>query len=244
MPIFSGMKLQMLCPKDFISVTVLISLLVFSPIELCSGQDYIIGDGAATLGGGGDDGDDAKPKKAAPPPEQDSCNGIFLSYTFISREKELPKVKNVTAQAWAFKSEALILNAGTTELKGWQMFVGFHHREILVAADGAVVLDGDFPVDVSNGTTLAGNSVTDLKTSIETAGDMDQIQAKIEFTGTQFGLKPPAVPMPKTIRLVNDGYKCPAPRRRGKFFLFIFVILDVSNYLHRLESHRSCTNKC
>ncbi|KAA0025498.1 hypothetical protein IC582_014523 [Cucumis melo] len=197
----------------FFSVSLLISLLLFSNFSLCFSQDYIIGGGGG--GGGGDDDDDAKP--AAPPPEQNDCNGIFLSYTFISREKELPRLKNATAQAWAFKSEAVILNAGSTELKAWKMFIGFHHHEILVSANGAVVMDGsDFPVDVGNGTTLAGYPMTDLKTSIETAGDINQIQATVELTGSQFGIKPPGVPMPKTIRLVNDGFKCPAPRHRGK----------------------------
>lgn len=207
--------------RVLISVFFLISLLVFSNFSFCSAQDYIIGGGG---GGGGDDDDEAKP--AAPPPEQNDCNGIFLSYTFISREKELPRLKNATAQSWAFKSEALILNAGSTELKAWKMFIGFHHREILVSAAGAVVMDGsDFPVDVGNGTTLAGYPMTDLKTSIETAGDINQIQATVELTGTQFGIKPPGVPMPKTIRLVNDGFKCPAPRRRG-------ILIQLSNSPH------------
>ncbi|KAJ7948473.1 COBRA-like protein [Quillaja saponaria] len=74
---------------------------------------------------------------------------------------------------------------------------------------------------VGNGTTLAGNPMTDLKTSIETAGDFNQIQVRMEFSGTQFGLKPSATPMPKTIRLENDGFKCPAPRIRGKTYMHV-----------------------
>ncbi|KAL9659425.1 hypothetical protein QQ045_024231 [Rhodiola kirilowii] len=156
---------------------------------------------------------DPKPVAAAPPPEQDDCNGIFLSYNFISREKELPRLKNSSAQAWAFKSELFILNAGETELKGWQVYVGFKHKEILVAADGAVVVGGsDFPVAVGNGTRFVGYPLADLKTSIETAGDYNQISARVSILGTQFGVKPPAIPMPKTIKLENDGYKCPAPK--------------------------------
>uniref|UniRef100_A0A7N0SVM3 COBRA C-terminal domain-containing protein n=1 Tax=Kalanchoe fedtschenkoi TaxID=63787 RepID=A0A7N0SVM3_KALFE len=89
--------------------------------------------------------------------DQDGCNGIFLSYTFNSREKELPRVKNSTAQAWAFMSELFILNAGETELK-----------EILVSADGAVVAGGsDFPVPVGNGPLFIGYPQADLKTSIQ-----------------------------------------------------------------------------
>ena len=163
---------------------------------------------------------------AAPPPALEDCNGIFLSYTFISREKEFPHVKNVSAQSWAFKSEVTVVNAGLEELKAWKVFVGFQHREILVSADGAALMDGgDFPVAVGNGTYLSGYPMTDLKTSIDTAGDYKQIQARIELTGTMFGLKPKAVPMPKTIRLENDGFKCPAPHVHGKSFLLLVICL-------------------
>ncbi|XP_010240909.1 PREDICTED: COBRA-like protein 10 [Nelumbo nucifera] len=166
------------------------------------------------LGGAQDYDDEEKP--AAPPPGQEKCNGIFLSYVFISREKEYPRVKNVTAQAWAFKSIATVLNAGTEELKAWKIFIGFQHDEILVSVSGAIIVDGDdFPAAVGNGTYLSGNPQVDLKTSIDTAGDINQIQAEIEMTGTQFGVKPPGIPMPKTIQLANDGYKCPAPTRHG-----------------------------
>uniref|UniRef100_A0A2N9ERS8 COBRA C-terminal domain-containing protein n=1 Tax=Fagus sylvatica TaxID=28930 RepID=A0A2N9ERS8_FAGSY len=105
---------------------------------------------------------------------------------------------------------------GIDELKAWKMFIGFNHNEILVTADGATLVDAtDFPAPVGNGTYLAGYPMVDLKTSIDTAGDFNQIQVLVAMTGTQFGVKPPGVPMPRTIRLENDGYKCPAPRHRG-----------------------------
>ncbi|KAF5730574.1 COBRA-like protein 10 precursor [Tripterygium wilfordii] len=179
---------------------VLLLTLFIGLASFCHGQDY-----------------DEPTTPAAPPPALDNCNGIFLSYTFTSREKEFPHVKNATAQAWAFKATASILNAAQDELKGWKMFVGFQHKEILVSATGAVIVDGgDFPAAVGNGTTFAGDAMPDLKTSIDTAGDWNQIAVNIEITGTQFGIKPPGVPMPKTIKLVNDGYICPAPTKEGK----------------------------
>ncbi|KAL3627556.1 hypothetical protein CASFOL_028919 [Castilleja foliolosa] len=156
------------------------------------------------------------PKEKTPPAEIINCNGIYVSYNFISRTKLYPYLKNVTAQPWAFKSTLTVLNAGLFELKAWKIFVGFQHQEILVSASNAVVLDGDdFPAPVGNGTTFSGYPLTDLKTSVETAGDLTQIQAEVELTGTQFGIKPPGNPMPKTIKLVNDGYKCPAPKKSG-----------------------------
>ncbi|KAK9121882.1 hypothetical protein Syun_019499 [Stephania yunnanensis] len=187
---------------------------------------------------------------AAEPPESDTCNGIFLSYNFISRAKELPHLKNATAQSWAFKSVATVLNAGSEELKAWKMFIGFHHDEILVSASGAVVMDGsDFPVTVGgNGTYLSGYPQTDLKTAIETAGDFTQIEAEVEITGTQFGIRPPGFPMPKTIKLVNDGYKCPAPVTKGRS-MHVCCIRDkkakhnltTSKFLPRQEGDLSLT---
>lgn len=132
-------------------------------------------------------------------------------------------MKNASKQAWAFKAEATLTNVGDEELQGWKMFVGFQHHEILVSADGAILIDaGDFPADVDNGTTLVGSAVSDLKTAIETAGDLNQMSAKIDIVGTQFGLGPGATPMPKTIHLENDGFKCPTPTRRGNTHMHAF----------------------
>ncbi|KAK8517321.1 hypothetical protein V6N13_092602 [Hibiscus sabdariffa] len=150
------------------------------------------------------------------PKGQESCAGIFLRYNFVSREKEYPRVKNATAQSWAFNSSVTILNMGTTELKAWKIFIRFQYNEILVSADGAVLTSSaDFPAPVGNGTYLAGYPQTDLETSIDTANDLEKIQAKVKLKGTQFGLRSPKNPMPKTLRLANDGYRCPSPTHRG-----------------------------
>lgn len=187
----------------FVTSLILFLLLFSCEILFSRAQD-------PTTGGGGGE------KPIAPPPQAASCNGIFISYQFVSRKKEYPHLKNATAQPWAFKSTATVLNTGTTEMKEWKLFIKFQHKEILVSASGASVEDADdMPADVSNGTTLTGSGQSVLKTSIDTAGDLTQIQAEMKLVGTQFGVRPPGVPMPKTIKLQNDGYKCPAPNRRG-----------------------------
>ncbi|KAH6773799.1 COBRA-like protein 10 precursor [Perilla frutescens var. frutescens] len=169
------------------------------PTDVIRAQDY-----EGDAGGG-------KPKA-----EKIDCNGIYLTYTFISRTKEYPHLKNVTAQPWAFKSTATITNTGLNEVKNWKIFIGFQNREILVSASNAVVVDADeLPSPVGNGTTLSGFPQTDLKTSVETAGDLTQIQAKVQLSGSHFGISPPGYPMPRTIKLANDGYKCPAPTRKA-----------------------------
>ncbi|KAH6834795.1 COBRA-like protein 10 precursor [Perilla frutescens var. hirtella] len=149
----------------------------------------------------------------------EKCNGIFLSYTFEGREREYPFVKNVSGQAWAFQATASILNAGSTELKSWKMFIGFQHNELLVSADGATVVNGDgFPIRVgNNGTVLAGFPNADLKTAIDTASDYTQMQVQIGLKGTQFGVANKVTPMPKSLKLLNDGYKCPAATRKGSY---------------------------
>ncbi|ERN20312.1 COBRA-like protein 10 [Amborella trichopoda] len=145
-------------------------------------------------------------------PSEEDCNGIYLSYVFVSREKEFPRIKNASAQPYAFSAIATILNAGVHDLKGWKIFIGFQHNEILVSAGQAVLYDGsELPAHVGNGTYFSGYPQSDLKNAIDTAGDMTQIQVQIEIKGTQFGVKSPRIPMPKTIKLANDGYKCPAP---------------------------------
>lgn len=170
---------------------------------------------------------------SSPPPphmtELDACNGVFLTYALLGRVKEYPHVTNTSKQAWAFKAEASLTNVGDEEVPGWKMFVGFQHREILVSADGAVLIDaGDFPAEVGNGTTLVGTATTDLKTAIDTAGDINQMSVRIQMTGTQFGLGAGATPMPKTICLENDGFKCPAPSRRGIYIYIRLSILSLS----------------
>lgn len=204
----SGMKI----PWNIAAVSVCsLAILLFSTsiiLQPCNAQDDY------------ENPDDAPVK---PPKEQEECDGIFVSYTLEERERELPYVKNVTAQGWAFTASVFVLNAGAYELKSWQIYVGFQYNELLVSADGAVVVDGDgFPIRVGkNGTHLAGYPQADLKTAIDTASDMDQMTAKIKLKGTQFGGKKDAKPMPKTIKLVNDGYKCPAPKiKKGGTYIF------------------------
>ncbi|KAI3753892.1 hypothetical protein L2E82_25957 [Cichorium intybus] len=152
------------------------------------------------------------------PKEVDTCNGIFLQYNFDSRQKEYPHLKNATAQPWAFKAQLTVLNTGTTELKTWQAFIGFQHDEILVSVDGATILNGDsFPMKVGkNGTHLTGYPQADLRTAIDTANDLTQMAAKVKIKGTMFGVKLGGNVMPTTIKLENEGFKCPKATTKGQ----------------------------
>uniref|UniRef100_A0A7N1A8S4 COBRA C-terminal domain-containing protein n=1 Tax=Kalanchoe fedtschenkoi TaxID=63787 RepID=A0A7N1A8S4_KALFE len=201
-----------------VKVVKVVFFLILSRRVVCQGQD-----------GGGE-------TAAALPPAQDTCDGIFLSYDFISREKEFPHMKNATAQSWAFQAVATVLNTGTYVLKAWKIFIGFQHQEILVSATGAVLMDGeDLPAAVGNGTYLSGYPQVDLETAIDTAGDLTKIQAQIALTGTQFGVRPPAIPMPKTIKLENDGYKCPAPTKH-KSSMYVCCVRDKKKKAKQLKT--------
>lgn len=115
-----------------------------------------------------------------------------------------------------------MLNNGLDELKSWKVFVGFQHDEFLVSASDAVLADGTtLPAAVGNGTVFAGYPMTDLKTAVETAGDLTQMQAQIDLVGTVFGVKPPNVPLPSSINLANDGFICGKAIGQGSFF-FLF----------------------
>ncbi|THU48717.1 hypothetical protein C4D60_Mb06t01960 [Musa balbisiana] len=117
-----------------------------------------------------------------PPKAQDRCVGVFLTYTPSS--------------------------PAPRRSPGLEVFIGFQQHEILVSTSGAVITD--FPAHVGNGTTLVGFPQTVLMNAIDTAGGLSQIRMEIKMTGTQFGVKPPGTPMPRTIKLQNYGFKCPA----------------------------------
>ncbi|KAK9139257.1 hypothetical protein Scep_008938 [Stephania cephalantha] len=154
-----------------------------------------------------------------PPPASDVCNGVYLSYTFNSGQRLPPRTENPSQQPYKFQSTATILNNGLEDLKSWKLFVGFQHDELLVSASNAVLADGtSLPAQVGNGSgaVFAGFPATDLKTAVETAGDLAQMQVQIGLVGTQFGVGSPDVPMPSNISLVNDGFLCKNLVLQGK----------------------------
>ncbi|KAG8480873.1 hypothetical protein CXB51_025581 [Gossypium anomalum] len=152
----------------------------------------------------------------APSPAADSCNGIFLSYAHSSGTKLKPT--DPTHQPYRFESVLTVLNNGDEELKSWKVSVEFQNDEFLVSASNAVLADGtSLPANVGNGTVFAGFPMSDLKTAIETAGDLTQMQVQVQLLGTQFGVAAPDVPLPKNIQLANDGFICPKASMQGYY---------------------------
>lgn len=149
-------------------------------------------------------------------PSSDACNGIFLSYAYTTGAQIPPT--DPANQAYRFESTLTVLNNAAEDLKSWRVFVGFQHDELLVSASGAVLSDGSsLPAAVGNGTVFAGYPSADLKTAIETAGDVTQMQVQVKLVGTQFGVKSPSVPMPANISLANDGFVCPKSAMQGEW---------------------------
>lgn len=157
----------------------------------------------------------------APSPVADSCNGIYLSYAYTGGAKIPPNMKSdPTEQAYRFESTLTVLNNGLEELKSWRVSVGFQHNELLVSASGAVLANGtSLPAHVGGGVVFAGYPTTDLKTAVETAGDITQMQVQVQLVGTQYGVGSPDVPMPTNISLANDGFVCSKTTMQGFAFL-------------------------
>ncbi|MED6124486.1 hypothetical protein PIB30_059331 [Stylosanthes scabra] len=150
------------------------------------------------------------------PQSASSCNGIFLSYTYTGGSRLPPNTSDAANQPYRFTSQLTVLNNGLEDLKSWKVFVGFRHLEWLVSASKAVLADGtELPAAVGNGTVFEGSGVRDLKTAAETAGDLSQMMVTVDMVGTVFGVAPPSVPMPSTIRLSNDGFRCGKPNSQG-----------------------------
>ncbi|XP_058757876.1 COBRA-like protein 7 [Vicia villosa] len=146
-----------------------------------------------------------------------TCNGILVSYSAGTGVRLPPNVTDPKKQPYRFESTLTVLNSGLDELKSWKVFVGFRHDEFLVSASGAVLADGTtLPAAVGNGTVFAGYPMTDLKTAVETAGDLTQMEARIDLIGTVFGVAPPSVPLPSSINLANDGFICGKATGQGK----------------------------
>ncbi|KAG9146727.1 hypothetical protein Leryth_005063 [Lithospermum erythrorhizon] len=188
-------------------------------------------DDTSTSTTSGGSSSDPPPAEEEPKPvskEQENCNGIFLTYDFSSKEKLYPHLKNATAQPWSFMSTASIVNMGLYEVKAWQMFIGFQNGESLVSAEGATVVDVEGPPYKvgKNGTSIVGATKTDLKTAVDTAGDYEQMQAIINFKGTMFGGSQNSKPMPKSLKLQNDGFKCPAATKKGGQHMYVCCTRD------------------
>lgn len=156
-------------------------------------------------------------------PLKATCNGVFLSYNYTGGYPIPPT--DPTNQPYRFESTVTVLNNGRDELKSWSVFIGFQNNELLVSANNALLADGrSLPAFVGNGTVLVGSLNTDLKSAIETAGDVTQMEVIIQLVGTRFGNRTgnSDAPLPLGLTLANDGYSCPAPTRQGNYLQYTF----------------------
>ena len=151
-----------------------------------------------------------------------SCNGIFMSYAYTDGAQSPPNLKSdPTEEPYRFESTLTMLINGFEKLKSWRAIVGFHHIKYLGAlpTNGTVPVNRTgLPMNVGVGVVFAGYPYTDLKTAIETAGDVTQMQVQVKVLGMQFGLASPNVPMPTKVSLVSDGFGCSKPTMQGELF--------------------------
>ncbi|XP_074586419.1 COBRA-like protein 7 [Curcuma longa] len=154
------------------------------------------------------------PAPAPAPSPESLCNGILLSYFIQKRQKIHPITSDPADQPYAFTAVATVLNQGTADLLSWTLLVPFRHQELIVSVGGGVLTNGStLPYNTTldaNATAFSGYPNTDLKTPIETANDLTQIEAKITIVGTFFGSPPPALPLPEFLTLDDPSYNCDA----------------------------------
>ncbi|PIA61198.1 hypothetical protein AQUCO_00300614v1 [Aquilegia coerulea] len=172
----------------------------------------------------------------APIPDSSLCNGIFLSYIYTTGKKLPPHLKNPLSQPYSFESILSIINNDVDQLKSWKIFVGFNHNEFLVSASNAILADGTtLPAKVGNGTVFAGFPTSDLKSAIETAGDLNQMSVQIALLGTQFGVNAingSQTPMPTNISLAMDGFSCLSPTMEAKNVMNVCCVKDPDSKLN------------
>ncbi|XP_039129566.1 COBRA-like protein 7 [Dioscorea cayenensis subsp. rotundata] len=156
----------------------------------------------------------SSPANSPAPAPSPGCNGILLTYSLDGRNIIRPHVSNPKSQPYSFTATATILNSGDRDLLSWAFLISFRHRELIVSASPGVLTDGSaFPYSTpqDSPTSFSGFPNTDLKTPIETANDLTQIQTSISIVGTLFGSPPPAIPLPFNLSLSDPSYRCPAP---------------------------------
>ncbi|CAM6044676.1 unnamed protein product [Sphagnum compactum] len=159
------------------------------------------------------------------------CKGVDLLYQVSSVQKIFPYLNGTPQlQPYAFAATATITNMGFSEVQNWAMGIHFQHNEILVSAPGTVLADGTpLPALVGNGTVITGFPAATLKNAIETAGDLSLIQAVVQLTGSEFGVKPPNWPMPLSINITNIGYNCSKPKIYGNSTMHTCCLEQNSN---------------
>ncbi|XP_047313089.1 COBRA-like protein 7 [Impatiens glandulifera] len=145
-------------------------------------------------------------------PSNNTCNSIFISYTYNTGHPLPPNISSdPTLQPYQFKSTLTIINNGLQELKSWRVFLQFQNSELLVSASNA-----NFLAQPNQGILVFGNYPTiDLKSAVQTAGDINQMSVIVNLLGTQFGVAAPDIPLPQTVTLANDGFICPSPAMNG-----------------------------
>ncbi|RWV83654.1 hypothetical protein BHE74_00017139 [Ensete ventricosum] len=170
----------------------------------------------------------------APPPDV-FCNGIYLSYVLEQREKIHPFTSDPADQPYSFGATATVLNHGASDLLSWTLLIPFRHRELIVSVGGGVLTNGStLPYNTTldaNATAFSGYPNTDLKTAIETANDLSQIEAKITLVGTIFGSPPPVVPLPEFLALDDPSYSCPRPTVYNDSYAVDTCCLPNPNYV-------------
>eukprot|EP00245_Coleochaete_scutata_P004979 TRINITY_DN180_c0_g1_i1.p1 TRINITY_DN180_c0_g1~~TRINITY_DN180_c0_g1_i1.p1 ORF type:complete len:702 (+),score=89.78 TRINITY_DN180_c0_g1_i1:352-2457(+) len=138
-----------------------------------------------------------------------NCRGIQIDYQLIGLTEITPTIGRYNeTQPFRFDAFLYLTNLGHNTLKSWQITIGWHNEEILVGMEKAVLrVNSKLPTPVDSDSIIMGYPDTDLKNSIDTAGNWTFIQRQMRIYGTCFGTPNFGDALPKNLSLHNEGWK-------------------------------------
>ncbi|CAI5497107.1 unnamed protein product, partial [Closterium sp. Naga37s-1] len=135
------------------------------------------------------------------------CLGVTVSYS-IQQVISIPSVWNGTLQPYGFRATLVLQNSGLRDVKGWDVIIEFTHNELITAIKYAQV-GPELPYPGKN---LIISGIPELSDTIVTAihagGDSTLYSVNASISGTEYGAPSPPKALPRTLYLINPGYKC------------------------------------
>ncbi|CAI5977707.1 unnamed protein product [Closterium sp. NIES-65] len=102
----------------------------------------------------------------------------------------------------------VLQNSGLRDVKGWDVIIEFTHNELITAIKYAQV-GPELPYPGKN---LIISGIPELSDTIVTAihagGDSTLYSVNASISGTEYGAPSPPKALPRTLYLINPGYKC------------------------------------
>ncbi|CAI7906902.1 unnamed protein product [Closterium sp. NIES-54] len=131
----------------------------------------------------------------------------IVSYS-IQQVISIPSVWNGTLQPYGFRATLVLQNSGLRDVKGWDVIIEFTHNELITAIKYAQV-GPELPYPGKNIIISGIPELSDtIVTAIHAGGDSTLYSVNASISGTEYGASTPPKALPRTLYLINPGYKC------------------------------------